>query len=192
MKKAAMYFAAVLMAASLGACSPTQIDEEPAAAPSNPAGLTPEMMETRETVEKTGDPNAPVYDMAFIYYPDGSKLIRETVDVEEMNEVMLVGVLIDYGVLEEGTEALSMVVEGGEKAGPGVSAEDAGSGERTGTLDLSQFDGAGDPQKVSALANTFIENYELDKLAVLVNGENFGGGDAEGWLYFDDDYENVK
>ena len=85
-----------------------------------------------------------------------------------------------------------MVVEGGEKAGPGVSAEDAGSGERTGTLDLSQFDGAGDPQKVSALANTFIENYELDKLAVLVNGENFGGGDAEGWLYFDDDYENVK
>lgn len=112
--------------------------------------------------------------------------------MEEMNEVMLVGVLIDYGVLEEGTEALSMVVEGGEKAGPGVSAEDAGSGERTGTLDLSQFDGADDPQKVSALANTFIENYELDKLAVLVNGENFGGGDAEGWLYFDDDYENVK
>ena len=46
---------------------------------------------------------------------------------------------------------------------------------------------------LNAIANTFIENYELDKLKLLINGENYESGHIshgdEDYLEFIDKYE---
>ena len=82
------------------------------------------------------------------------------------------------GVLEQDTEALSFEIEGDEKAGPGMTTSSSDSKERIGTLNLSKIptaDGAKEQAMLNAIGNTFIENYELDKLKLLVNGENYKG-----------------
>ncbi len=46
---------------------------------------------------------------------------------------------------------------------------------------------------LNSIANTFIENYELDKLKLLVNGENYESGHIiqgdEDYLEFSSDYK---
>lgn len=181
MKRWMMLLTGILTAFSLAACTPTQVDEtipQPVGG-ANPAGLTPEMVrESNGAEDKLPDPNAPVLEMAFVYSIDagGTGLIRELVDLEEMTEETLVKCLIERGVLEEGTEVNGFDIEGGEKAGPGVAAGAADDGERIGTLDLTGFpktDGAKEKLLIQAVANTFIENYELDKIKLLIDGENY-------------------
>lgn len=198
MKRWIMFFAGIMMALSLTACTPTQVSETiPQAGGGNPDGITPEMVrESNAAIERLPDQDAPVYEMAFIYFinSSGNQLARESVDLEALTEEALVNCLIEKGVLEEGTQATAFDIEGGEKAGPGVEA--AESGERVGTLDLSQFPQAAAAREqllLNAVANTFIENYELDKLKILVNGDlytsaNLTMGD-EDYLEYTDDYE---
>ena len=87
MKRLCMGFAGVMMAISLAACTPTQVTETApnAAGHSNPEGLTPEMVkESQEVVEKRADPNAPVFEMAFVYSVNDevNRLVRQVEDVE--------------------------------------------------------------------------------------------------------------
>lgn len=201
MKRVFMGFAGVMMAISLAACTPTQVTET---APntvgrSNPEGLTPEMVkESQEVVEKRADPNAPVYEMAFVYSINdaGTKLIRQAEDVEFLSEEVLGECLIDKGVVSEDVQVMALTIEGGEAAGPGVEGGSTGSGERVGTLELSQAPAADKDKEqlvLSAIANTFIENYELNKLQILVNGEVYNGaGMTDGYLTFSDDYDEKE
>ena len=198
MKKWIMYFAGIMMAFCLAACTPTQVtDTIPQAGGGNPDGITPEMVrESNAAIERLPDQDAPVYEMAFIYFINSGKdgLARETVDLEALTEEALVNCLIEKGVLEEGTQAAAFDIEGGEKAGPG--AEAAGDGERIGTLDLTQFpqaDGTTEQLLLNAVANTFIENYELDKLKILVNGDLYTSANItmgeEDYLEYTNNYE---
>lgn len=201
MKRVFMGFAGVMMAISLAACTPTQVTET---APNtvgrtNPQGLTPEMVkESQEVVEKRADPNAPVFDMAFVYSINdaGTKLVRQVEDVEVLTEEVLGECLIEKGVVSEDVQVMAFSIEGGEAAGPGVEGGSTGSGERIGTLELSQAPAADADKEqlvLGAIANTFIENYELDKLQLLVNGEVYNSaGMTDGYLTFTDDYDEQE
>lgn len=199
MKRWIMCFAGIMMALSLAACKPTEVTETipQAVGGGNPAGLTPEMVkESNAGIERLPEQDAPVYEMAFIYYLNSAKtgLVREVTDIEELTEETLVQCLIEKGVLEEGTEALGFGIEGGEKAGPGVDPSNAGDEDRIGTLDLSgvpQVDAAQEQLILGAIANTFIENYELDMLKLVIDGENYSSdnitqGDDDYLLYVDE------
>ncbi|MCI8838405.1 MAG: GerMN domain-containing protein [Hungatella sp.] len=200
MKKLIMCLAGLMTAVSLAACTPTQVTESaPQAAKQNPDGITPEMVaESNAAIKREADSAAPVYDVAFIYVPnsDATGLTREEVSLEAMTEQVLVDCLVEKGVLEADTTVNSFDIEGGEKPGPGVSADAVGSGERIGTLDLSgipESGTAGEVAMLNAIANTFIENYELDKLKLLINGENYESGhiahEDGDYLEFIDKYE---
>lgn len=187
---------------SLAACTPTT---EKNAGKSNGSGSVkpPVNVEetTKEVVEKLPDLDAPVLEMAFIYSgnSDATGLVRNTEDVESLDEDTLVDLLVQYGVLEVGTTSLSFVIDGGEKAGPGAEAAADSSSERVGILDLSaipESGTAGEQVILASIANTFIENFELDKLKLLVNGENYSSGHVEhgdeDYLFYEDKYEKFQ
>lgn len=189
MKKFTMCLAGAMMAISLVACTPTTKQEQSAPSGSMTAPKGP-VQESQEVVEKTPDLDAPVFEMAFIYYgnSDATGLVKSNEDVEILDEQVLVDLLIEHAVLDDGTTVKSFEIEGGEKAGPGVEAPAAG-GERVGTLDLSAAPSASDQLVIlTAIGNTFTENFELDKLKLLVNGENYGDED---YLVYTDKYEKL-
>lgn len=200
MKKLIMCLAGLMAAVSLAACTPTQVTESaPQAGRQNPEGITPEMVaESNAAIKREVDSAAPVYDVAFIFVPnsDATGLTREEVNLEAMTEQALVECLIEKGVLAADTTVNAFDIEGGEKPGPGVSADAVGSGERIGTLDLSGIPESGTSGEIAmlnAIGNTFIENYELDKLKLLINGENYESGhivhEDGDYLEFIDNYE---
>ncbi len=177
MKRFTVIFTGILAAGLLAACSPTNTDAlresmeaEVVAGPSEDETVAP---------DKHAPGTGPVMALVSVYRADsaGTGLERILADVEELTPQTLVDQLAGYGVLDEGTEVLSYNMEGAVKLGPGVSADEAeGSGDRIGTLDLNQvpeLSAAEEDIMLRALANTFIENYELDKLKLLVNGENY-------------------
>ena len=205
MKGLIMCVAGAMMALSLAACSPTKLEPEqkPEAAQVSPEGLDPAIIQQRneEQVDPKlmpPDPNAPVMDSAIIYYgkEDGSGLVREMVDVDELTAEAVVDKLIEYGVLEEGTAVNSFDIEGGEKAGPGVDASEAGNGERIGTLDLSglgELEGADEKIVLHSIANTFVESFELDKVELLADGAPYSSDLlVDGYLESIDDYEKLN
>lgn len=171
MKKFTLGLAGAMMAVSLVACAPTERQVQPGNVTQVQGQGQMEMPETteRQVVEKVGEEGAPEYEMAFIYYPDeeGTDLERIIEDVEVVDELVLNDLLIQYGTLEEGTEVLSFEITGGEAAGPGSEvSEDTGS--RVGTLDLSQ--GPKADLYTEAVVETYMENFELDEVKLLVNG----------------------
>lgn len=166
MRKAIMCFIGAMMILSLAACTPT-----------TEKGKTGEVKETQAAggvMEKTPDPNAPELDVVSIYTvsEDGSKLEGTMDAVEELNEKALVDLLIQYGVLAEGTEAVSFTTEGqaaSKEVGPGVSADSSKS--EYGVLELNQFPAEQQELKLQAVANTFIENMDVVYMTIKVNGE---------------------
>lgn len=196
MKKIAVCVVGVLAACSLAACSPTEAKK--------PNTETPpiETMETKDgRAEKTPDPDAPVLEMVSIYSSnaDATGLFLSLEGVENLDAESLVNQLILKGILSEGTEVKSFDIEGGEKAGPGVEVSPDQGEERIGTLDLSdvpESGTAGEAVILGAIGNTFIENFELDKLKLLVNGENYSSGHIlqtdDDYLLYIDDYETFQ
>ncbi len=177
-----MQAACILTAVALTACTPTT--DFPTEAE--------EETETLRTVEVVD------MDMVFIFrYKDGN-FERVTLDVEKMTDQLLMDKLIEYGVLEEGTEILSFTIEGGEipedatvpegvVVGPGGVAGVTAT-PKIGTLDLSKipaWPADVEEMMLKCLGNTFVDNYQLDELKLLVNGENYSGATI---TLGDDDY----
>lgn len=201
MRRFAMGLAAGILAFGLlTACAPTEVDDSQRPATSFSPETTPPFV-----YDRTPDPNLPSMEMMFIFRvsSDGAGMERVQFDEEEMNEQVLLDKLIEFGVLDEGTEILSFEIEGEAPAGPGSAGEAAGGGsaggELIGTLDLSavpaQPDEDAETMMLNAIGNTFIENYELNKLKLLVNGVNYSGshvtlGDDD-YLEYDPDYVNT-
>ena len=101
---------------------------------------------------------------------DGSKLEGTMDAVEELTPEVLVQLLIQYGVLEEGTELVSFEAEGSPssgEAGPGQG----GSTKEYGVLNLSKFPDKGNNMLLQAVANTFLENMNVVYMTIQVNGE---------------------
>lgn len=160
----------VVMVLAMAACTPT-----------TEKGKTGEVKQTEAAQSapvKNPDPTAPVLDVVSIYSvsSDGSKLEGTMDAVEELNADTLTELLIQYGVLEEGTEVLGFEAEGApssEEVGPGVVVIPGVESDvkEYGTLNLSKFPDDKNEKLLQAVANTFIENMNVVYLTIQVNGE---------------------
>lgn len=170
----AFILAAVLAVASLAACSPTTQQSQTAAQESGEAQMQEQIpMTTGGASDKVPDPNVDPVAIVSIYHgSDVEDTIIQSMDslsTDQMDAQELVDKLVEYGVLTEGTKVLSFTVEGeGENA--------------AGTLDLNQAvseEGCSDEMFLTELGNTFIENYGLATLKLLVNGANYSGSEIQ-------------
>lgn len=182
MKKYVAILAGGLLALSLAACSPTanKPAESSGTVQTNPAGeiipeSTKDYKETTAPIstEKLPDKDAVPVDIISIYVPndDATGLVKDLDSVDELTAQSLVDKMVELGILEEGTQVLKFE----EKDG-------------VGTLDLDRIPSsgtAGETMMLTAIGNMFTENFELDKIRLLVNGENYSSGHIE---FGDDDY----
>lgn len=182
MKKTVLCFIGAMMVLSLAACTPTTEKNK-----------TGEVKQTEAAIKSTKDSGpgvvtdrmpdleAPDLDVISVYTvsEDGTK-VEGTMDaVEEMNAQALVDLLIQYKVLDEGTTAVSFEAEGeptSEEVGPGMvkipGFEMTSNLKEKGTLELNQFpEGAQKDLKLQAVANTFIENMDVLRLTIKVDGK---------------------
>lgn len=187
MKKAIMCFIGAMMILSLVACTPTteknKTGEVKQTQASSAAAGTAAGTSGGNSVaaNKNPDPTAPDLDVVSIYTvsKDGSKLEGTMDAVEELTPQALADLLIQYGVLEEGTEVIDFQAEGkpaSEEVGPGVikipGVEIESSLKEYGTLNLSKLpDGGKDDMIVKAVANTFLENMDVLYITIQVDGE---------------------
>lgn len=178
MKKFIMFIMSVVMMMSLAACSPTQVKEETTAP-------DPEVTaSTGGASDKVPDPTAEAMEIISIYsHNDEGTGLNQAMDaVSELTADALVDKLIEYGVLEDGTTVLNFDVADG-----------------VGTLDLSKVptgESTNELAMLTAVGNTFIENFELDKLKLLVNGSNYSGQKViqqdSDYLEYVKDYKEVE
>lgn len=174
MKRAVMGILGALMILSLAACTPTteknktgEIKETEAAAVKSTEG-------PGVVTDKPVDKEAPELEVVSVYMvnEDGDKLKSAMESVEKKDAQSLTDLLIQYGVLEEGTTAVGFEAEGtaaSQVTGPGAAQAEAL--KEYGTLELSQFPEENRELKLQAVANTFIENMDVLYLTISADGE---------------------
>ena len=178
MKKFILFLMSAMLVASLAACTPTQPKMETTAP-------DPQVMaSTGGASDKVPDPNVEPMEIISIYSMNDDKTgLNQAMDaVDELTAEAIVDKLIEYGVLGDGTKVLKYE-----------------SADGTGTLDLSEVPKGGSAEEklmLTALGNTFIENFELDQLKLLVNGKNYSGesikqGDND-YLEYVKNYKEMK
>lgn len=171
MKKKFMCMLGIILVLSLAACTPTP-----------DKGKTGETKPTQQagiSAEKNPDPTAPNLDVVSIYSvsEDGSKLEGTMDAVEELTPQALADLLIQYGVLDEGTEVISYEAEGApasQEVGPGVAKSAEGTSNEAkeyGVLNLNQFPDKSNELLLQAVANTYLENLQVTYMTIQVNGE---------------------
>lgn len=173
MKKGTVFILFAVLALCLSACSPTTSKPQTAAQSSDTAEMPEVPMTTGGASDKVPDPNVEPVAIIAVYHgsdvEDGLVQSMDSLTSEDMDAQEMVDKLIEYGVLTEGTEVLSFTIDGeGENA--------------AGTLDLNQAvseEGASDEMFLAEVGNTFIENYELSSLKLLVNGANYSGDEIQ-------------
>lgn len=177
MKKFTMFFAGVMLILSLAACTPTPVKQAETAPEPQVEGST------GGASDKVPDPNVEPMEIISVYSSNEEATgLNQAMDaVDELTAQALVDKLIEYGVLEEGTEVLNF-----------------NTAEGVGTLDLSKVPTsgtAGETLMLTAIGNTFTENFSLDKLKLLVNGKNYSGGHIEhsdsDYLEYNRDYKKM-
>lgn len=193
MKKLAMCLMGAAMVLSLSACTPTtqqntnqNIDEIVA------------QMATGSADDKVPDPDAPELEIVSVYRinDNGLGLVREMDGVETLDAQSVVDKLIEYGVLDEGTEVISFDTEGEqeENAGPGA-ADSTSTSAQLGVLNLSQVPESADAEAeqvlLAAIGNTFTENFGLEQLKLQVNGANYGSQGDEDYLTYIVEYDMI-
>jgi len=174
MKKAIMCFIGAMMVLSLAACTPTPEKHK-----------TGEVKQTEGTnavdYKKNPDPTAPDLDVVSVYTvsADGSSLEGTMDSVDELSAESLADLLIQYGVLEEGTTVIDYKMEGqpsSEEVGPGIvkipNVEIESDAKEYGTLNLSKIpDDGKDEMILHAIARTYLENMNVVYITIQVNGE---------------------
>lgn len=164
MKRWMMAFTGLMMAAMLGACTPTSRDSgETHAHREPPAGAIQEStvdgaLEKQQMVVDA-DPTVTVCVYSVKDDKTGLKQNMDAVDGEELDAQALIDKMIELGVLEEGITVQKFEEQDGAL-----------------TLDLSSLKESGNELIVTAIANTFIQNYEAESLSLSVNGEKIGDG----------------
>lgn len=161
------------MAAALAACTPTKQSSEKRNNP--PAGATQEStidgaLEKQEMVVDA-DPTVTVCVYSVNDEKTGLKQNMDAVDGEELDAQLLIDKMVELGVIEEGVKVMSFDNKDGVL-----------------TLDLSALSGANDDLIITAIVNTFIQNYEAEEIALSVNGEQIGSGNYK----FIKEYKKMK
>lgn len=174
MKKAMMYFIGAMMVLSLAACTPTSEKNK-----------TGEVKQTTPAAngiaDKAPDPYAPDLEILAVYQlnSEGTGLTYAMEGIEEMTPQAVVDLLIQAGVLEEGTTSLSLETEGKvEEVGPGAvvipGMDIDNSYPEHGILNLNQFPADKQELKLQAVANTFMEGFNIARFTIQVNGKTVG------------------
>ncbi|MCD8084188.1 MAG: hypothetical protein LUE86_11950 [Clostridiales bacterium] len=182
MKRAArtmMCLIVAMMVLSFTACSPTTDKNtyslNSTAAAGGGQGVVPERGYDRE------DAKNQLISLYFVS-ADGSKLEGTMETIPEMSYQAVADKLIEYDVLEEGTTVITFSTDGmpeDEEVGPGIVTETIPGMPETesprreyGVLELSQFpDDAQREKKLQAVADTFIENFDVLYVTITVDGE---------------------
>lgn len=189
MKKFSMCLLGTMMVLSLAACTPTPEKQ----------AQTAESFETQApggAEDKVPDPNAPVLSSISVYVPkeDNSGLTQEMDGVEVLDAQSVVDKMIEYGVLDEGTSVIDFTITGE----PETSAEESSDEfvnippAELGTLNLSQVPEENAELIEISIGNTFTENFNVDKIKLLVNGENYADQGDEDYLYYVSSYGEIK
>lgn len=174
MKKTKICFVGAMIVLSLAACTPTTEKNK-----------TGEVKQTAPAAngiaDKTPDPDAPDLEILAVYQlnPEGTGLTYTMEGIEEMTPQAVVDLLIEAGVLEDGTTLLSLEMEGKvEEVGPGAvvipGMDIDNSYPEHGILDLSQFPEDNQELKLQAVANTFMGGYNIARFTIQVDGEMVG------------------
>lgn len=195
MRKFMILVCGILTVGLLAACTPTKVARE-----DQPETVFSPETTAAEPIDRTPDPNQPSMAMFFVFRvsPDGSGLERLENSADTMDAEVLMDKLIEYGVVDEETQIVSFDVEGDTAFGPG-SPDGVAGGERIGYLDLSKVPSsaaADEEMTLKAIGNTYMENFELDKLKLLINGANYDSGNIvqgdEDYLEYEEKYVDVK
>ena len=174
MKKLVMGLLGAMMILSLAACTPTteknktgEVKEPETEAVETTADAGPGVVTGRPV-----DQDAPDLTMVSVYSvsEDGSKIEGTMDSVETLDAQSLTDLLIQYGVLDDGTKAVSFTTE----EGPGVSA-DSTVAEKA-TLELSQFPSENQEKVLQAVANTFCENMNAETITIKADGQTLAEG----------------
>ncbi|WP_097005749.1 GerMN domain-containing protein [Lacrimispora amygdalina] len=175
MKRIILFLMSAMLMVFLAACTPTQPKME--TTPPDPQV----MASTGGASDKVPDPNAEPMEIISVYSMNDDKTgLNQAMDaVDKLTAESLVSKLIEYGALEEGTTVLKYE-----------------SADGVGTLDLSAVPKSDDKLIITAIGNTFVENFELSKLKLLVNGKNYSNdsiklGDND-YLEYEKDYKEIK
>lgn len=162
--------AGMVMILSMAGCTPTP--------EKNRTGEVKQTEAAQSAPVKNPDPTAPVLDVVSVYSvsADGSKLEGTMDAVDELSAGALADLLIQYGVLEDGTEVLGFEASGApssQEVGPGVVVIPGIESDvkEYGTLNLNKFPDDKNDMLLQAVANTFIENMNVVYLTIQVNGE---------------------
>lgn len=161
MKRFLLVLTGVIMAASLAACSPTKQSTEKRSKP--PAGAIQESS-IDGALEKQGpvtdaEPTVTVCVYTLNEDKSGLKQNMDAIDGEELDAQLLIDKMAEYDAVEEGIKVLSFDNKEGKL-----------------TLDLSALSGASDNKTVTAVVNTFLQNYDGTEITLSVNGEKIGSG----------------
>ena len=172
------------MAVSITACTPTQrpVDTKAAAEqeqdhthPEPPAGA---MMEStvdgaleKQNMVVDEDPTVMVCVYSVNKDKNGLKQNMDSIDGEELDAQLLMDKMAELGVVEEGIEVTKFENKDGVL-----------------TMDLSQLNGLSDELVLTAIANTFIQNYEAKELNLSVAGGKVGDGP----MSFLKEYKKIK
>ncbi len=182
MKKLVMGLLGAMMILSLAACTPTT--------EKNKTGEVKEPQQD-EVVESTADAgpgvvtgrpvdqDAPDLTMVSVYSisEDGSKIEKNMDSVETLDAQSLVDLLVQYGVLDDGTRAVSFDTEGtaaSQEAGPGVTAGETVAAAAT--LELSKVPSENQDKVLQAVADTFCENMNTETVTIKADGQTLAAG----------------
>ena len=178
MKKLVMGLLGAMMILSLAACTPTteknktgEVKEPETEAVETTADAGPGVVTGRPV-----DQDAPDLTMVSVYSvsEDGSKIEGTMDSVETLDAQSLTDLLIQYGVLDDGTKAVSFTTEesvASTEAGPGVSADST-----VATLELSKFPSENQERVLQAVANTFCENMNAETITIKADGQTLAEG----------------
>ena len=200
MKKRKVLSAVMIAAGILVACASSQPADQGKAEPPADVVAAAASSEAYEIpAERNPEATKPGLDILIVFRGgnDSASLERVMSYAAEVNEQVIVDKLIEYGVLEEGTEILSFEIT--EEADPTSESSTessgpmaGGSATRIGHLDLSVLPEISNENEeqilLNCIAGSFMENFALNGLELSVNGEPYSGS----LLTMDMKYKNIS
>ncbi len=173
--------AAMAIAISATSCSPSRPASD---GPAEPPADVVAAAATSEANVPQGDRNPevtePGLDILIVFRgnDNSSSLERVMSYTETVDGQVILDKLVEYGVLEDGTEILSFEII--DESSPSAEAESngpmaGGAATRIGHLDLSTLPETADENEeqilLNCIAGSFMENFSLNGLELSVNGE---------------------
>lgn len=156
MKKIMLILVSVMMAAALAACTPTTDKNQTKGQPPAGAGQQETVDGLAEKQNVQAPPSVTVCVYSVLEDKSGLKQNMDGIETSELTAQLLVDKMIELGVVETGIKVLKFEQK-----------------DQVLTLDLSGLEKADDKQLQTAIANTFLMNFDaLDgTLNLSVNGK---------------------